>query len=84
LAGAAAGRTAEAGVRTARGFVRRERRVARGVGRDARALLAAARAAARALCSVAEAAVVGLASGLGSSSSLAIFAFVVLRGFGAG
>ena len=33
---------------------------------------------------VAEAASVGLASAVGSSSSLAIFALVVLRGFGAG
>ena len=67
LEGAAAGSTALAGVRVARGLVRRARRVARGVGREA-----------------AEAAAVGLASALGSSSSLAICFLVVLRGFGAG
>ena len=37
-----------------------------------------------ALATVLEAASVGLASAVGSSSSLAIFALVVLRGFGAG
>ena len=72
LAGAAAGRTAAVGLRTARGLVRRLRRVARG------------RRPAAALRAVAEAGAVGLASGLGSSSSRAIFAFVVLRGLGAG
>src|SRR6478735_3078000 len=70
LAGAAAGSTAEAGVRVTRGLVRRMRRLLRGVGRDALAI-------------VAEAASVGAASGAGSESSLRICFWVVLRGFGA-